>query len=67
MPIQVIINGPAFVDAAKIQYFGLAPSFFGVWQLNILIPGNGPPSSNIPVVIRVNDTTATPDRTTRVC
>lgn len=55
MPIQVIINGPSFVDPSNIQYFGLAPGFVGVWQLNVVIPQNVPPSSSIPVVITVND------------
>ncbi|MGH9668348.1 MAG: hypothetical protein ACRD9L_28340, partial [Bryobacteraceae bacterium] len=55
LPIQVIVNGPSFVDAANIQYFGLAPGFVGVWQLNVAIPQNVPPSAAIPVVITVND------------
>lgn len=55
LPIQVIINGPSFVDPANIQYFGLAPNFVGVWQLNVMIPSNVPPSNSIPVVISVND------------
>jgi uncharacterized protein (TIGR03437 family) len=55
LPIQVIVNGPSFVDSANIEYFGLAPGFVGVWQLNVKIPDNVPPSNSIPVVITVND------------
>ena len=33
-----VIMGTNFVPAANIQYFGLAPTLVGVWQLNVLIP-----------------------------
>ncbi|MEO7145925.1 MAG: hypothetical protein ABI165_20725 [Bryobacteraceae bacterium] len=55
VPIQVIINGPGFVDPSNIQYFGLAPGFVGVWQLNVTIPANVPPGNQILVAITVND------------
>ena len=54
LPLQVIINGPSFIDASNIQYFGLS-GFVGVFQLNVTIPQNVPPSNAIPVVITVND------------
>lgn len=55
VPINVLVNGPSFLDPSQILYFGLAPGLVGVWQLNVKIADTVPPSATIPVVITVND------------
>jgi uncharacterized protein (TIGR03437 family) len=41
---KVIINGPDFVPDTDIQYSGLAPNYVGLWQINVKVPLNVPPS-----------------------
>ncbi|MEP7271792.1 MAG: S8 family serine peptidase [Acidobacteriota bacterium] len=36
---------------AAVSFSGLAPGFVGLWQLNVLIPGNAPTGNAVPLVI----------------
>ena len=59
---DVLIGTTQFVPPENIQYSGLAPSFVGVWQINVKIPGFVPPTSttnNItPLIVRYRDITS---------
>ena len=56
--INVIIGATGgFVPDANVLYSGLAPGLVGVWQVNVLIPNNVPPTTatgNTVVVFDVN-------------
>lgn len=47
---RVIIN-TGFVNDSDVQYSGLAPGFPGLWQVNVRIPANVPPSNSVLVVL----------------
>ena len=51
--IRVLVNTD-FVPDENIQYFGLAPGFVGVYQINVKVPiDRVAPGSAIPVVVQV--------------
>ena len=45
-----VIIGGAF---AQVVFSGLAPSFFGLYQVNVQIPANAPTGNAIPVVLTI--------------
>ena len=47
-PMVMVGNAPA-----KVQFSGLAPYTLGVFQINILIPGNAPTGSAVAVVLSI--------------
>lgn len=53
-PIPEVIIGTGLVPPANIQYSGLAPTLVGLWQINVRIPENIPPSATVPFVVRLN-------------
>lgn len=52
----VVINGVY----ATVQYSGVAPGFIGLWQLNVVVPANVPPSA-VAVAVDMNGTISTLD------
>ncbi len=50
--LRVLIN-TEFVKDEDIQYFGLAPSLVGVYQINVKIPDSAAPASAVDVVVQV--------------
>lgn len=50
----VVMNGVPLPDSA-IQYSGLAPTFPGLWQLNVQVPSSVPPANAISIVLLMND------------
>jgi uncharacterized protein (TIGR03437 family) len=51
--IRVLIGDTAFVPQENIQYFGLAPGFVGLYQINVKIPENVAPRADVDVVVEV--------------
>ena len=49
----VVLMGTQFVDQANILYSGLAPGLVGVWQINVRVPDNVAPSSQVDVVVQL--------------
>lgn len=47
-----VIIGTDFVPQENVQYSGLAPGLPGVWQINVKIPNNTVPSSQVDVVVQ---------------
>jgi uncharacterized protein (TIGR03437 family) len=47
---RVIINTD-FVPEEDVQFSGLAPGFVGLWQINVRIPMQAPPSESVLVVV----------------
>ncbi len=50
----VFLGGNQLPDSA-IQYSGLAPTFPGLWQLNVTVPSIVPPGPAISVILLMND------------
>ena len=50
----VFMNFTQLPDSA-IQYSGLAPTFPGLWQLNVTVPSSVPPAAAISIVVFMND------------
>jgi uncharacterized protein (TIGR03437 family) len=44
---QVFFNE---IQATNIQYSGVSPQYPGLWQINVTVPSNVPPGSNVPVL-----------------
>jgi uncharacterized protein (TIGR03437 family) len=54
--IRVLINTD-FVPDDHIQYFGLAPGFVGVYQINVKVPVDRvAPGAAVPVAVQVRST-----------
>lgn len=53
--LRVLIN-TEFVKDEDIQYFGLAPSLVGVYQINVKVPDSAAPGSAVDVVVQVRST-----------
>jgi uncharacterized protein (TIGR03437 family) len=51
--IRILIGDAGFVPADHIQYFGLAPGFVGVYQINVKVPDSAAPSAAVDVVVEV--------------
>jgi uncharacterized protein (TIGR03437 family) len=49
LPVTVTIGG----REARIAYAGLAPGFFGLYQINAFIPEDAPAGDAVPVVVSV--------------
>jgi uncharacterized protein (TIGR03437 family) len=54
---RVIVN-TGFVEP---DYSGLAPGLIGVWQINVRIPDNVPPSNNTLIVVEQGSATTNLD------
>jgi len=53
-PLYATTTNPAVTiggATATVGFSGLAPGFVGLWQLNVLIPGNAPTGNAVPLVI----------------
>jgi uncharacterized protein (TIGR03437 family) len=48
---------------AQVNYSGLSPQFFGVYQLNVVVPSGITPGGSVPVQIQVGGTSS-PDPVT---
>ena len=51
-----VIIGTGIVPQANVQYFGVAPGYVGLWQLNVLIPSDTitTPTSPTQVIVDQN-------------
>jgi uncharacterized protein (TIGR03437 family) len=53
-PVQVSIGG----KPAVMTFAGLAPGFFGLYQINAVVPDGIPPSSTVPVTVTAGSETS---------
>jgi uncharacterized protein (TIGR03437 family) len=51
--VRVLIGDLGFVPQENIQYFGLAPGFVGVYQINVKVPETVAPGGSVDVVVEV--------------
>jgi uncharacterized protein (TIGR03437 family) len=67
--IRVLIGDSGFVPESNIQYFGLAPGFVGLYQINVRVPENVAPKADVDVVVEVrsalSNRTGVPERIVR--
>ncbi|MBS1858168.1 MAG: hypothetical protein JST11_22545 [Acidobacteria bacterium] len=49
MPVTAVVNGAELA----VQYAGLAPGYPGLYQVNVLIPGNTPPGVGLTFALKV--------------
>jgi len=54
-----IFIGPREVDAADIQYSGLAPQLVGIWQINVKIPDFVAPGNAVVFFVQMRSITST--------
>jgi uncharacterized protein (TIGR03437 family) len=44
--------------SATVNFSGLAPGFVGLWQINVLIPGNAPTGNTVPLIVSTGGRTS---------
>jgi uncharacterized protein (TIGR03437 family) len=44
---------------ATVSYSGMSPQFFGVYQLNVMVPGGVAPGKSVPVQLQIGGVTST--------
>ena len=57
-PLYITAGNPTVTIggvAAEVAFSGLAPSFVGLWQLNVKIPDNAPVGNAVPLVVSFGD------------
>jgi uncharacterized protein (TIGR03437 family) len=64
--VSIVNPGPGVLPDANVQYFGLAPGYPGLFQMNVLIPESVPPSNTVSIAFFYKDWASNEGPTGRV-